>query len=497
MARNDMAALRRRLKALQEAKKKPWNPLDALMPHQRAFFLDQTPNRCLTGSRQFGKSTIATISLIDASINKPNSQSAYVDMSIEHGGKVIWKEVERVLSEFQVPAKVVDNELKFENGSTVYLFSGEPSEVKKLQGLRLALLIIDEAQECNALDDILTMVAPALMRHGGRVMLMGIPGRVAKIGPWWNATEGENAHLYGQHRGTFRDNTALDPVALEQLFELEKGRLGENNPDFLRHWLGKWPSLDSANRVYLYDPAVNGYDGEPPLFNQYSLGLDPGGVKDSEAVVVVGHGYGLPAYHVDEVVSAKKEGGSWDDSADRVGPLVDRWNPSTRYYDYGSAHKSALSLIYQKSKCITMEAVPGKSPYDEARQINALFAQRKLFIKRGSKLEQDLLYCAWDAESLGGGGQKPKYSRAYKQDAADALRCAMWAVWSHSPPERMAKLPLSDVEAEAKRIADGDAYKQAAKATRSAKYAVPGTAALDPAKASRVTDRFGRVRRGY
>lgn len=499
MAKKDSAALRRRLKQLQEEKKKPWDALDALKPHQRRIFQDRTPDRTVIGTRQFGKSTLATVEIIQACLDRPGSESAYVDMDIEHAGKVIWREIGRIMEEYRVPAKVVENELHFENGSIGYIFSGQPSEIKKLQGLKFAVLIVDEAQEANALTDILTMCKPALMRFNGRVLLMGIPGRVRKIGPWWDATEGGNAHLYGQHRGTFRDNDSLDQSAAERLYNEEKERLGERHPDFMRHWCGLWPDVDNALRVYHYDPDVNGYDAaDCPTFELYSLGLDPGGVRDSEAVVVVGHGSGGPVYAVDEEVSAKREGGDWDDTADRVGPLCDKYNPAHRFYDYGSANKGALTLIYMQDRQILMDTVPPKDPYNESKRINVLFAKKLLFIKRGSKLEQDMLYTTWDPETLGGGGAKPKYSKAYKQDAADALRAAMWGVYAYQPEHKAPELLISDVETEARRIATGEAYKRAATAKRSDKYTLPGTVAkYDPSKTARVTDRFGRVRRGY
>jgi len=497
MAKRDSAALRRRLKELQESKKREWNPVAELQPHQRKIFLDPSPDRAVVGTRQFGKSTLATVEIINAALTRPGSESAYVDMDQNHGERVMFREIGRLLEQCRIPARVVDNELHFDNGSVAYIFSGAPSEIAKLQGMKFAILILDEAQECSALEDILTMCRPALMRFNGRVMLTGIPGRVAEIGPWWDATEGDKKHLFSQHRGTFRDNAALDPEAAERLYNAEKERLGETNLDFIRHWEGRWPTVDNALRVYHYDPEANGYKGDPGEFELYSLGLDPGGVRDSEAVVVVGHGSGGgPIYAVDEAISEKKQGGGWDDTADRVGPLVDKYNPAHRFYDYGSANKSALTLIYMQDRQILMEAVPDKDPYNESKRINALFATGRLFIRRGSKLERDMLYTTWDPETLGS-GKKPKYSAAWKQDGADALRAAMWGVYAFQPEPKQAKPVLSDVEAEAKRIADGDAYKRAAKETRSAKYAIPGVTPLDPSAKSRVTDRFGRVRRGY
>ena len=446
------AQARRILKKRTQEAKHNWDPSRILFPHQLSVFRDQSPSRVLAGTRQLGKSALAAAELIQAGLSRPGSESAYVDMDIEHGEKVVWREVDRLLEENNVPAKVVDGRLVFDNGSLGYIFSGEPSQVKKLQGLKFAILIIDESQEANAINDILTMASPALMRFNGRVLLMGIPGRVATIGPWWDICEGKDAGLYSQHRGHFRDNLALDRDAVERLFESEKIRLGEFSPDYLRHWCGQWPKLDNALRVYHYMPEVNGYDGDAPLRKLYSLGLDPGGVRDSEAVVVIGHGDvdGM-VYAVDETVSKKREGGDWDDTGDRVGPLNDVYKCHARYYDYGSAHKDALTIIWQKDQRIVLTAVPSKDPYAESKRINALFSQRRLFIKRGSKLELDMLYTMWEKNSLGGGGKKPKYDGSYKQDAADAFRCAMWGVYGAMPVQP--KPALNDADRERAELA--------------------------------------------
>ena len=423
------AEARRKLKRLQQDSKKPWDPVAALFDYQGKIYNDKSPNRAVIGTRQFGKSRLAAVEIIDAGINNPGSDCAYVDMDIEHGGKVIWTEVEKLFDEYNIPAKIVKGVIKFQNKATGYIFSGRPAEIKKLQGLKYAILIIDEAQEANALANILTMCRPALMRYNGRVLLLGIPGRVRTVGPWWEITEGSKKHTFSQHRGSFRDNTALSEAAKIRIFDEEKERLGPKSPDFYRHWLGLWPELNNALRVYHYDPDKNGYDGSAPPCKLTAIGLDPGGVKDSEAIVVIGHGNddGI-VWHLDEDVTAKGDGGSWDDSGDRMGPMQEKWNPQKRFYDWGSAHKDSLTLIYKSDKHIVMEGVPSKDPYAESRRINQMLESGRLMIERGSKLEADLLYTMWDEESLGGGGQKPKYDKSYKQDAADALRCSMWAV---------------------------------------------------------------------
>ena len=479
--------------------RKPWNPVEALDPQQLPMFFDRTRNRVFTGTRQLGKTRFALTDSIHAGIETPNSESAYVDMDKEHGGKVAWEELRRMMDEWRIPAKIVDDELKFDNGSRLWIFSGEDAELKKLQGFKFARLIIDEAQEMRNINKLLALIGPALLKHNGRVILMGIPGRVRGLGDWWDISEGKDAHLFGQHRGSLWDNPHLSNEAKIELFETEKQRMGEHSPDFIRHWLGKWPETNLILRMYHYDSDRDGYDGEPPQFPRYAMGLDPGGVRDSEAIVVIGHGNDDRVnYQVDEDVTDRLEGGGWDDSGDRVGPMQEKWNCHIRYYDWGSAHKDALTLIYRKDQQILLTGVPSKDPYEESKRINKQFAQEKLKVKRGSKLEKDLLYTEWDEDSLKNGG-KPKQSSIWKQDAADGLRCAMWAIWGFTPKERASKLPLSDVEREIERIRKGEAYKNKATMQRQDKYHPTNLAA--PAFPSRNPSprlpRNGRINRGY
>jgi hypothetical protein len=468
------AQLRARLKEIAASKKKKWDPLAALHDYQRPIFLDSRYQVVLNGTRQYGKTRIACVTMIDTLLNRPKTEAAYVDMDIEHGEKVLLKDLQKILDEYDVPARIVDGEVRFENGSIGYVFSGaNTKEVKKLQGLKLVLLIIDEAQESSEISNILTMCSPALLLQNGRILLMGIPGRVRGIGYWWEVCEGEHKELFAQYRGSFWDNTTLSQEAKERLYESEKKRLGETNPEFVRHWKGEWPDDDKSLRVYHYDPAVNGYDGDHPPCPIRTLGLDPGGVRDAEANEVLGHGReDGNIYQIDELVTEKKEGGDWDDTGNRTVPLWRKNRVNQGFYDYGSAHKGALALIYEQDSTTRLEAVPEKDPYNEAKRINELFQARRLWIKKGSRLHFDLLYTMWDAESLGKSGKKPEYSKAYKQNACDALRAAMWGVYGYVPTKKDKPKPISDVEAEAKRIADGLAYKKKPE-QRSDKYTIP------------------------
>ncbi len=417
---------------------------------QQKCFLDKRRRRVLTGTRQLGKSTLAAVELIDAGLNNPGSASVFLDFDITHAEKVLLEDFDRLLSEYTIPAKIVNEELHFDNGSIVYIFSGRPSEIKKLQGMKFALIVTDESQDSEALEEIFKLVKPAMIKYRGRILAMGIPGHMREIGYWWDICEGKAAHLWGQHRGDMRRNPFLPEDTREEMIAEAKEEYGAESPYFMRHWLGIWPTADNSLRMFRYSRELNGYDGDPPPCKFYSLGLDPGGTLDAEAVIVVGHGNADGhIWHVDEDVSEKKQGGDWDVTGERVGPMVRRWKPTWRGMDYGSANKNGQIIRYQNDALIRMEAVPDKDPEQEAMRINILFNQRRLWIKRGSKLERDLLYTIWDADELANG--KVVQSKKYKQNAGDALRAAMWGVrgYMHLITK---KEPLNEEQREAERI---------------------------------------------
>lgn len=449
----------RRVRAeLQQKKKLPWSVFDVLFPYQTKCHNDVTSDRVLTGTRQLGKSRFAASEIIDAGLASPGCDIAYVDMDILHGERIIWKEIGELLRQRNVAAEIIDGVLKFENGSTAYIFSGRPAEIEKLQGFKLALLIVDEAQEAENLEGIIKLVRPALMRFSGRIILLGIPGRIAKVGYWWDVTEGKSAHKFGQHRATFWMNPAIPEKSKHEQFETAKAELGETNPEFIRHWLGKWPANDNALRAFRYDPDVNGYDGEAPVCRFAALGLDPGGTFDAEAVEVIGHGNknargdedGI-IWQLDEDVSEKKEGGDWDITGERVGKLDEKWAPTKKFLDYGSARKSGVIVKYKLDTLITLEAVPPKDPEQEAVRINLLFQAKRLFIRRGSKLHYDLLYTTLDHKELA--KEKWILSKTWKQNSIDALRAALWGVPGYATLAPTVSLRKTDEQREKEAIA--------------------------------------------
>lgn len=418
------AAAARELERRAQAAKLRWDPQHALFDAQRTIFNDTARDRAVVGTRQFGKSTLAAVEGIDACLTHPRTESIYVDLTIDHAVEVLLPEVRRLLDTYNVAAEIVDDHVKFANGSVFHLMSlASRAEAKKLQGHRAVLMIFDEMQDLAAnIGEALEIVRPALARHQGRLLLMGIPGPVL-IGPWYDATEGAQKHLYGQYRVSILDNPHI-PNAQGEVDQAEL-RLGATNPLFLRHWKGVW-AYDPEALVYRYTPERNAYSGPAPKCRYYTIGLDPAGTSDREAIVAIG--FGNPdnkLWHAEEKVGDRRAGKTWDDTAIALGEMDERLQPLKKFYDYGSA-KKALTLLYKTDKQLHLEPVPFKDLDVETARVNSLLLSGRLMIRKGSALEADLMTVAWDDKARAAGIHR--YTNAAHPDVADAMRAALQAV---------------------------------------------------------------------
>lgn len=440
----------------KEARRRPWNPYmefgplaERPYPAQQAVWEDKHRDLALTGTRQYGKTRLAAIMGVDMCLGFPGTESIYGDLTIDHAVKVLMPELRALHEAYRIDATVGEDHMRFKNGSVFHCMSlANAAETRKLQGHRPKLFWFDEMQDLSAhIGSALEIVRPAMARHEGRIVLSGIPGHVL-TGAWYEATEGANAHLYGQHRGSMLANPWI-PNAAQEL-EMARLRLGEDNPLFQRHWLGKW-AHDPDAMVYRYDQARNGYKGDAPVTPYYAIGLDPAGTSDREALVVIGFGgRDGKIWHVADVVTDAGAGGSFDDTADRLVELDERYQPVKTFYDYGSA-KKALPTFYRRDKAIRVEPVPFKDLDVEISRVNSLLLCGRLMVRQGSDLELDLMTVTWDDRARAVG--RHQYTSACHPDVADAMRAALHGVDAgelSAPPLK----PANDVEREKQRIQD-------------------------------------------
>lgn len=436
------------------AKKKPWDPIAALThpekgPYEKEIAMHNDPSRdmAICGTRQFGKTKFAAEEIIDTGLKYPKSEIIFGSITQDHATEVLFPSIQEYLDEYQIDAELRLDHLAFGNGSVGHAMGlATSAEAKKFQGHRPKLVILDEMTDlASNVEEAIAMIKPSLIRNEGRLKLMGIPGPVL-AGVWYEICEGNQKHLYGQHRGNLLDNPWHPNPGLE--VERERVRLGDDNPLFRRHWLGEW-AYDPDALVYRYRPLKNSYAGNPPKCKYYVAGLDPAGVADREALILLGFGNGDGLiWHIAESVSAKGGVDDFRETAEAFGRWQDEYRLTKIFYDYGSA-KKGLQLMYRQDCWLQLDPVPVKDLDVEIPRVNSLLNSGKLMIREGSELEKDLQKTQWDDKARASG--RNKYSSHNHPDVADALRAALQAVAAVLPDPIIA--PVTEFQKEQAEIA--------------------------------------------
>ena len=130
-----------------------------------------TQRLLLNCTRQFGKSTIASILALHRALYYPNSLILLVSPSLRQS-----EELYRKVKDFMkrlMPVKLEDNQLslRLANGSRIVAL---PSKEATVRGFSAVTLIIED--EASRVDDLLyRSMRPMLAVSGGRLMLMSTP----------------------------------------------------------------------------------------------------------------------------------------------------------------------------------------------------------------------------------------------------------------------------------------------------------------------------------
>jgi len=398
------------------------------------------------GTRQAGKTKWAAEEIINTGLTFPRCEVIFGSITQDHATETLWPSIQEFLDEYQIDAELREDHLAFKNGSVGHAMGlATSAEARKFQGHRPKLVILDEMTDlASNIEEGIAMIKPSLVRNQGRLVCMGIPGPVL-AGIWYEICQGSQAHLYSQHNVTLLANPWHPNPQLE--VDRERLRLGEDNPLFRRHWLGEW-AYDPDALVYRYRKH-NAYAGSPPKCRYYVGGLDPAGVADREALVLLGFGNGDgKIWHIAESVSAKGGVDDFRETANAFGVWQDEYKLAKIFYDYGSA-KKGLQLMYRQDCWLHLDPVPVKDLDVEIPRVNSLLNSAKLMIREGSELEKDLQKTQWDDKARAAG--RNKYSSHNHPDVADALRAALQAVAAVLPDPVVS--PVSAYEKEQAEVA--------------------------------------------
>ena len=178
-----LAELRRR-QALKDDSKPKFVFADHCFPAQIDFFKGEGPRfRTAVCSRRAGKTVGIAADAIDTCLAEPGVICLYLTLSKRNARNIIWHDVQKILSDYKVDAKVnqVEMSVLFLNGSKINIEGAKDrSEVEKYRGWKLRKCYIDECQSFRPyikglVNDTIT---PALRDLRGELYLTGTPGPI-------------------------------------------------------------------------------------------------------------------------------------------------------------------------------------------------------------------------------------------------------------------------------------------------------------------------------
>lgn len=284
--------------AEKELKKRavpPVNVLQECFPEQLAFIKDSSKRKKLCLTRRSGKSTTVGLYLINDALNNPRSSYVYAGLTKESAKKTMWTAIfETVILKYKIPAKLVGLQIKFSNGSIIYLTGTDATykDKEKLRGQKYRIAVIDECQSFTQdLEELVeSVILPTLADFNGTLCMIGTPGNEMGLHYWWQINDPENpsSKLWKDFHWTWRENPFIKDNVQKQLDEMiAKNPLVVNSTSFKQEWLGEWV-IEGSARVYK-SSKINYIDSLPfGLLNQhtiYILSIDLGYV-DATAFVV-------------------------------------------------------------------------------------------------------------------------------------------------------------------------------------------------------------------
>jgi phage terminase large subunit len=210
-------------------------------PWQRTFINDKNPRKALFGERRGSKTTLMALSAIEQCLRVPFSQVLYIGLTQDSCKRAMYDQIlARILRKHNLPAKLVyGNEMRFENGSIIYLIGMDANEKQKekARGVKSSLNLIDEMQSFT--QDTSTIInevlGPTAADTKSAMIIGGTAGNALGENYWYEITKDNTKEtpvgpstLHPEwivYRCQWANNTAID--------EQTGNRICDNVKDFL------------------------------------------------------------------------------------------------------------------------------------------------------------------------------------------------------------------------------------------------------------------------
>lgn len=436
-------------------------------PKQRAFALDPGRRVVARVARGGGKTTGATARFVLRMLKTPGARCLYIATTGDQAEELMWRPLKDLCEKLGIDASFNETKRRCvfnKNKASIRLVGADNKrEIEKLRGIPFHEVGVDESASypTQLLEHLLfRIIGPRLGDHNGVLFLIGTPGHILN-GPFYEASrpgsdiarpwddrdlpEYEGWKRWSFHSWTLRDGAETVPAMrrlwAEALIEKEANGWSDDNPVWLREYLGQW-AADDSEHVFKYrphcddgapfnqwDPPRNhiGFAELPDGFDdyQYSYGMDMGH-SDPFALEVFAyspsddhkrlwHVYefnqpGMYARTIAELLIGK------DLDHENLGGVIgcSGW-PDALVADtagLGGSFLDELSNVYG----IKVKPATKKDKHDSIELFNGDLVDGRIKILKGSKLEDQLLTLQWAEDDFG----KLREHKGMRNDCSDA-----------------------------------------------------------------------------
>lgn len=247
--------------------------LAACFPEQRALAVD--PGRRVAGlvARGGGKTTGLRARFLDTMLRTKNAECVYIATARTAAEDLMWGQLKALCEQHEVRAAFSESKLTMtlrQNGAKLELKGADDKrEIEKLRGRPFHGVGIDEgASHPRQLLDALMyrIIGPRLGDYRGWLALIGTPGHILN-GSFYDITRHGSpiSRRYADrdlpaykgwkkwsfHQWSLQQNTAMPHLWAEALEQKEANGWSDDNPIWIREYLGRWAADDTGN-VYKF-----------------------------------------------------------------------------------------------------------------------------------------------------------------------------------------------------------------------------------------------------
>lgn len=416
-----------------------------LFDRQLAFWDDKSRNKAALCTRRAGKTSMWARYCTATALQNPRTIIRIWSINRLRCKQLLWEEFKYLVQRHGIGVHFHDTELtmRFDNGAEIRLLGADKDkEAQKKRGDKTILEVVTEAQLFGPFLKTLVedVIEPCLFDLRGTVCLEGTPGPLC-VGYWFDVSGRENVRTlwtsvgsedrtgagWSCHRWSVLDNPFL-PHAKEELASLkEKKRWTNDNPTYVREWLGKWVADQSA-LYYDFDEARNTHERPSSELRgdgwQHALGWDIGFHDDMALTIWAWH---ENDFHLYEAESWKKSGALSEEIINKIKEWEGLgYNFIHRVADTGGGGKLYVEEIRARYE-MHFEAAQKTNKYDHVRLLNDDLRTGKVKIRKGSSLALEMAQLPkdpdWDPME-GPPKEDPRYPNHQSDSALYAWRAA-------------------------------------------------------------------------